>query len=169
MDYYIGLCPAPCLLRSTNLSEHAEHIESLKDFLRGNDAKIIETLETKMHEHAKNLEFEEAAKLKSQIEAIRTLSEKQLARDVLPGDHDFFVALEKYGKLHVALMQIRAGQMIGVFRHILESRVDDPTDMVAQFLARQYISDETELELPDSLILAVEMTDSGLLDFFREK
>ncbi len=169
MDYYIGLCPAPCLLQEKNLSEHTEHIESLKDFLRGNDTKIIQTLETKMHEHAKNLEFEDAAKIKSQIEAIRTLSEKQLARDVLPGDHDFFVALEKYGKLHVALMQIRSGQMIGVFRHILESRVDDATELVYQFLARQYISEEAELELPESLILTTELTDAGLLDFFREQ
>lgn len=34
MDYYIGICPAPCLLTKEALEEHRENIERLKKFLR---------------------------------------------------------------------------------------------------------------------------------------
>ena len=34
MDYYIGLCPAPCLLDEEKVSEHSENVERMKRFLR---------------------------------------------------------------------------------------------------------------------------------------
>ncbi len=33
MDYYIGLCPAPCLLEDEKLEKHATHISSARQFL----------------------------------------------------------------------------------------------------------------------------------------
>ena len=61
----------------------------------------------KMQEHAKNLEFEQAQKIKILIDSIGVLSERQIARDIIPGDHDIFVSLEKYEKLYVGILQIR--------------------------------------------------------------
>jgi excinuclease UvrABC nuclease subunit len=37
-----------------------------------------------MREYAKDLEFEKAAKVKAEIDAINVLRQKQLARDILP-------------------------------------------------------------------------------------
>jgi excinuclease UvrABC nuclease subunit len=37
-----------------------------------------------MREYAKDLEFEKAAKIKAEIDAINVLRQKQLARDILP-------------------------------------------------------------------------------------
>lgn len=38
----------------------------------------------KMQDHAKKLEFEEAQKIKILIDSIGVLSEKQIARDIIP-------------------------------------------------------------------------------------
>lgn len=83
MDYYIGLCPAPCVLEKEKLTAHATNVESLKKFLRGQMGEVIAELREKMMARAKVLEFEEAGKIKEQIEALEMLSERQVARDAV--------------------------------------------------------------------------------------
>lgn len=34
MDYYIGICPAPCLLESQKIAEHEENLKNLQNFLK---------------------------------------------------------------------------------------------------------------------------------------
>ncbi len=80
MDYYIGLCPAPCLLTKESIETHQNNVENLKRFLRGQMSEVVEDLRTKMMEKAKLLEFEEATKIKDQITAIGVLGERQIAR-----------------------------------------------------------------------------------------
>lgn len=171
MDYYIWLCPWPCLLDPEKIDAHSENVLHMKEFLRWEHLSIIDTLKSKMQAHAKQLEFEEAQKIKILLDAIWHISEKQLARDALPWDHDIFVMLEKYEKLYVWVLQVRNGHIIGIFRHTIEGSLDTRDDMIVQFLARQYIvsDDTTTLSLPDSIILTTEIQDHALLSFFAEK
>ena len=119
--------------------------------------------------YAQEQKFEEAGKLKADIEAIETLGQKQLARDFIAGDHDVFVCMEKYGQYFVGLTQIRSGKMVGVFRHTIEDRGETREAIIAQFLARQYIS-EDDHDMPESIILEAFPEDGALQDFFiREK
>lgn len=55
-------------------------------------------LENEMRERAKNLEFEEAQKIKERLTAVRALSEKQIARNSVTDEADVFVILEKNGR-----------------------------------------------------------------------
>ena len=171
MDYYIWLCPWPCLLDPEKIDAHAENVLHMKEFLRGEHISIIDTLKVKMQEHAKKMEFEEAQKIKILLDAIGHISEKQLARDALPWDHDIFVMLEKYEKLYVWVLQVRNGHIIWIFRHTIERSLDTRDDMIVQFLARQYIisDDMTTVSLPDSIILTTDLQDQALLSFFAEK
>ncbi len=174
MDYYIGLCPAPCLLEDSKIQEHAENIGKLKRFLQGEQSILMDEMRNKMQEHAKRLEFEEAQKIKTLIDSIGVLAERQLARDIIPGDHDIFVVLEKYEKYHIGIMQIRSSQIVGVFRHTIISPIETRDEMISQFLARQYIVDTSSengnsLDLPDSIITVEIISDPVLLDFLREK
>lgn len=83
MDYYIGICPAPCLLQKEKIAEHEQNLQNLQNFLQGNVGGVFETLQAKMMTFAKNLEFEKAAKIKAEIEALKTLSERQIVRDAI--------------------------------------------------------------------------------------
>ncbi len=174
MDYYIWLCPAPCLLEGSKIWEHSDNVERMKKFLQGEQSWLLDEMRMKMQDHAKKLEFEEAQKIKILIDSIGVLSEKQIARDVIPWNHDIFIVLEKYEKYHIGLMQIRNSQIIWVFRHTIVSPIETRDEVVSQFLARQYIVDIwTEswelLEFPDSLITIEEITDPILSDFLREQ
>jgi excinuclease ABC subunit C len=98
MDYYIGLCPAPCTLEDSKIEEHTNHLDKLRLFLKGESLGIFSELEEKMQLHAKNLEFEEAQKIKYSIESLRYIHERQKVRDLPGGDMDIVVQYEKYEK-----------------------------------------------------------------------
>jgi excinuclease UvrABC nuclease subunit len=64
-------------------------------------SEVITELREKMMMRAKNLEFEEAGKIKSQIESIEILKHRQIARDAVAHDCDIVMVLEKYSKIFI--------------------------------------------------------------------
>ncbi len=107
IDYYIGLCPAPCLLEPSKLAEHSNHIDDVRAFLKGEALSLFSKLEAEMKEHAKHLEFEEAQKIKQTIDALRSLHERQKVRDLPGGEMDIVVQYEKYNRHFIGLTQVR--------------------------------------------------------------
>ena len=150
MDYYIGLCPAPCLRKESNIGEHAEHISLARSFISGKSTSLINDLENEMLLRAKNLEFEKAQEIKETLDALRFLHERQKVRDILEGDVDIFLMYEKYEKKFIALTQIRSSQIVGVFRHEITLGADDAESIAVSFLMRQYLDNE---DIPDLLLL----------------
>ncbi len=167
MDYYIGICPAPCLLQSQNIENHKQNIKNLENFLGGNTGEVIAMLTEKMMNFAKKQEFEKAWKIKEEIEAIKTLSERQIVRDAIAGNHDICVIYEKFEQFFVGLTKIRDGKIIAVLRFVIESKDEDSDAILSSFLARQYVG-ETD-DLPENIFLEKNLEDEFLQKFFKEQ
>ena len=71
MDYYIGICPAPCLLHSQKIALHNDNIDRVKGFLSGESGTIFSDLENEMRQKASEYQFEEAQKIKETITALK--------------------------------------------------------------------------------------------------
>lgn len=161
LDYSIGLCPAPCLLTPEKIQKYQENITSLKQFLSGKSLAVIEELRTRMQKRAKKLEFEEAQKLKLQIEQIEKLGTKQIARDSIPGDYDAIVSIEKYRKNFIGLTEIRSGHIVGVSQIEVANELEEtPEEVLGAFLAKRYLVEEVPSDVkillkktPDNEIL----------------
>lgn len=54
-----------------------------------------------MRNKAKNLEFEDAQKIKETLGLLKSLYEKQSVRDILQGDSDVFSIYEKYNNTYI--------------------------------------------------------------------
>jgi excinuclease ABC subunit C len=166
MDYYIWLCPAPCLLKADNLDKHSQNIAQAEKFLSGESSQIFATLNHSMQTHAKNLEFEEAQDIKETIEALRWLHERQTVRDIIDWDVDIYIKYEKYDKVYMAITQIRSSQIVGVFRYEVGVWADEGEDGVVGFLMRQYIDTE---DLPDVLLVRDDIVDGAFQSFLLSK
>ncbi len=83
IDYYIGLCPAPCMLHSSKIGEHSTNITRVQGFLSGEASTVFSDLEANMRNKAQDLDFEEAQKIKETITALRGLHERQKVRDIV--------------------------------------------------------------------------------------
>ena len=67
---YIGKCSAPCVGRVT-AEEHRELAEEFCDFMAGRTGTYLRRLEQQMTEAAEEMEYERAARLRDDIEALQ--------------------------------------------------------------------------------------------------
>ena len=167
MDYYIWLCPAPCLLSADFISQHEKNLSDLKNFLEGNTGQVFADLEIKMREHAQKLEFEEAGNIKTLIDSLRILSDRQSVRDIATEDTDIIVYYTKYDRQFIGLTIIRRGQIVWVFRHEVEVKIDvSEWEIIEHFIAEQY-ADNTDI--PSVVFFQKEQESSLMKIFLSEK
>ncbi|MEE2047535.1 excinuclease ABC subunit UvrC, partial [Nocardiopsis tropica] len=67
---YIGKCVAPCVGKATP-EEHRELADDFCSFLAGDTGRFIRELEARMREAAGEMEYERAARIRDDIEALR--------------------------------------------------------------------------------------------------
>lgn len=102
LEYHIGNCKGPCIGAETE-AQYGEYIKSIEHIVKGNLGSVIKTLKHRMDEHAAKLEFEEAGKVKNQIETIQGYQAKSAVVsptihhvDVITVLHDLKVAYVNY-------------------------------------------------------------------------
>ncbi|MBB5143226.1 excinuclease ABC subunit C [Desulfovibrio intestinalis] len=83
--HFMGQCPAPCMGMVTP-QEYNENVRKVCDLLQGRAAPLLDSLRTAMNQASEDLEFEKAAVLRDQIQAVERTVERQAA--VLPGGGD---------------------------------------------------------------------------------
>jgi excinuclease ABC subunit C len=76
LDYFMGLCSAPCVNYIDNKS-YMKNIENAIDLLNGKGDKIVEKIEKQMKTAADNLEYEKAAELRDTIFAIKSIKDSR--------------------------------------------------------------------------------------------
>jgi excinuclease ABC subunit C len=81
----IGQCTAPCNLRISR-DEYRKDIRRLRMFLEGKKSALFKELESEMQQAAAALEFERAARIRDEIESLKSLNlmRGELAKHVQP-------------------------------------------------------------------------------------
>ena len=77
-DYHVGLGPGACCGAITP-EEYKNNVKRIERFLAGNHTEFVKELTEEMREAAADLDFELAGRLKTRIETINSLSDKQHA------------------------------------------------------------------------------------------
>ncbi|WP_458688576.1 excinuclease ABC subunit UvrC [Nocardia tengchongensis] len=73
---YIDKCSAPCIGR-VSTAEHRDIVDDFCDFLSGKTDRLVKQLERRMREAADELDFENAARLRDDVQALKRALEKQ--------------------------------------------------------------------------------------------
>ncbi len=109
---YIDKCSAPCIGR-VNAAEHRRIVEDFCDFLSGKTDRLVKDLEKRMHAAAEELDFETAARLRDDVQALRRALEKQAV--VLGTGTDADVVNFALDELEVAvqIFHVRDGRVRG--------------------------------------------------------
>ncbi len=112
LEYHIGNCDGPCEGRVSE-SEYDDGLKLLVNAVHGKQAPLIEMLEARMRELAQNLKYEQAAKVRDQIQRTKQLTIRQtvLTRDLI--DRDAFALAQEDEDGVVAVLRMREGKIIG--------------------------------------------------------
>src|SRR5690349_1496307 len=81
LDHHIGRCAAPCV-GLISKEDYAAVIDSVVEFLSGRVRPLERRLEQQMKDAAAHHEFEEAARYRNRLTAVRHLSQHQVADHV---------------------------------------------------------------------------------------
>ncbi|MEX2982098.1 excinuclease ABC subunit UvrC [Streptomyces sp. C36] len=109
---YIGKCSAPCVGR-VSADEHRELAEEFCDFMAGRTGAYIRRLEQRMQDAAEEMEYEKAARLRDDIEALRRAMEKNAVVLADATDADLIAVAEDELEAAVQIFHVRGGRVRG--------------------------------------------------------
>ena len=133
--YHLGQCLAPCI-NDISKEKEDELRESVKSFMRGNNADIRSEMEKKMLEASNNLDFESAKQYKSVIDSIDHINTPQLMETNDKKDRDIFAFSHREGYLSLAVLLFRKGALLDKKTYIVEefgSNEEQVADLILQF------------------------------------
>ena len=144
---YIDKCSAPCVGR-ISADEHRYLAEEFCDFMAGQTAKFTRRLEAEMRRAAGAEEYERAARLRDDIQALHRALEKQAVVLGDGTDCDVIALAEDQLEAAVQVFYVRGGRVRGQRGWVVD-KVEDitPGELVEQFLGQVYGDDPVLGEL----------------------
>lgn len=137
LQYQIKRCPAPCVL-PVDRDAYLESVDEACLLLGGRERELVRTLTEKMERLAEDLRFEEAARLRDQIQAVGQTLERQSAVQTSQVDQDVIGMRREGERAALAVMEYRDGTLVDVRTYAVdEQRVPD-ADLLAAFLGQYY-------------------------------
>ncbi|MDW7673678.1 MAG: excinuclease ABC subunit UvrC [Bacillota bacterium] len=161
LNSHINKCLAPC---SGKLSQdnYGSMIKEIVLFLEGRQSELIKSLQYKMNEAAGNLNFEQAAKLRDQLQAVERVMEKQKVISEQQEDQDVVAMARGYNRCCVMVFYIRGGKLLGKNHFFLKETDDLSREEVLAAFVKQYYS---QIDfVPPIILLEAEPADHQLLE-----
>ncbi|WP_280348182.1 excinuclease ABC subunit UvrC [Nocardia neocaledoniensis] len=143
---YIDKCAAPCVGR-VSADEHRQIVDDFCDFLSGKTDKMVRALERRMHEAADDLDFETAARLRDDVQALRRALEKQAVVLGTGTDADVIAFATDELEAAVQIFHVRDGRVRGQRGWVVDKSGDaldvaesgtELAALVEQFLTQFY-------------------------------
>ena len=160
LQYQIKRCSAPCVDYISE-ADYRQDVEHAVMCLEGRSEQVTQQLTASMERASDSLDFEEAARLRDQVQQLRRLQEKQYV-DNTDGDADVFALAEQPGGLCISVLAIRQGRMLGARHHQPDNGLDlGASELLSEFVSQFYLGQSKEIPL--EIIASHPMTDSELL------
>ena len=177
--YQIKRCTAPCVGYISE-EDYRDSVRQAADFLNGKTAELTHTLQQKMHEAAENLEFEQAARYRDQIQALGIMQSSQFIDSKNPdnpNDIDLLALAVSDGLVCVHWVSIRGGRHVGDKSFFPDLKNDpDPQgqEYAEAFVAQHYLGKAkpdiiiSNFPIPQSLREALESEHSRQIHFVNK-
>ena len=153
LEFHIKRCLAPCA-KKISREDYMRLVKAAEKFLEGRTAQVERELSKQMIDAAENLNFEEAARLRDILSAIKKVTEKQkIVTDM--GDADAIGLARLENETCAQIFFIREGKVTGRENFLLSGANDETdsqavTEFIKQYYSRAQIS-ATEILLPFDL------------------
>jgi excinuclease ABC subunit C len=168
LQHQIGRCPAPCV-REVDAQAYADQVGDVRLFLSGRHRELVEGLQVRMADAAEGLEFETAARLRDQLQAIGNVLQTQQVVGTADVDQDAVGMYREGGQLEIVVLQVREGKLQQSQGYSLKGMELPDADVLGHFLAAYY---EKSAFVPDEVLLPhplIEDDEVPLLEWLRER
>ena len=167
LEYHLHRCSGPCVNAITQ-EEYRQVAVQVCEFLEGRRNEIVKQLEQSMWEAAEREEFEKAAKLRDQIRAIQTVTERQAVHLPVREDIDAYAFASEMGLGCVQMLLVRGGTLLSDQHFIVRvAEGQSAAEILSAFVKQRY---STGVPVPKIVLLPVELEDADLIaEWLSEK
>ncbi|MHB1115760.1 excinuclease ABC subunit UvrC [Sideroxydans sp.] len=163
--HQIHRCSAPCV-GLISAEDYATDVRNAALLLHGKFDEVEKRLRTAMERAAEALEYEHAAALRDQLQALHTVQQKQFVESGRDTDADIVAVVEAEGALCLNLAVVRGGRHLGD-KPFYPANVQgqDAGEVLEAFLAQHYL----ERSVPPLIITSLEVQDEALEALLSEQ
>ena len=158
--YDIQLCTAPCIGR-INQEDYRNMIKELGAFLNGRTESIVSKLESEMKQASSDMNYERAAQIRDQLDAIQKIVEKQRIISTKYTDSDVIAMASLDNTACVQVFFIRGGKLTGREYFLVENT--DQTadqDLLSEAIKQFYDQAPT---IPPEILLPREVEEARII------
>jgi excinuclease ABC subunit C len=137
LQYQIKRCTAPCV-GMVGKADYRRQVDDALLFLQGHSQKVIARLIRRMEQAAADLQFEQAASLRDQIDALKQMQARQLI-SASSGNLDIIALAQSGPRACVQVVSFRGGRNLGQRSHFpAQAEGFEAAEILQAFLGQYY-------------------------------
>jgi excinuclease ABC subunit C len=154
LDYFIKRCEAPCV-GYVSREDYRAGIDGVIAFLSGRYREIERALERSMREASAEQRFEDAARERNRLRAVRSLLERQRVANEAVGTLDAIAIAVAEGEANAQVFQVRDGVLSDRQSFYLDNAPEGDIGEVAEAFILQYYG--SAMMIPPLLVVQGEL------------
>ncbi len=162
LNYDLGRCPGVCQQLITP-EDYKQTIQKVAMIFQGRSSELADSLQLQMDKAAESLNFETAARIRDQLQALRSLHSDQkvaLPDDTVSRDAIALAANDTYACIQ--LFQIRAGRLVGRLGFTTDSQSGTPGEILQRVLEEHYQTVDP-VEIPPEILVQYDLPEVEML------
>ncbi|WP_447078536.1 excinuclease ABC subunit UvrC [Shewanella algae] len=173
LQYQLKRCSAPCVGKVSD-EEYLEQVKLATLFLKGKDQQVLSALVKKMEQAAESMAYEQAARYRDQIMALRRVAERQEVSSS-HGDLDVIGVHYASGVACFHLLFIREGKIFGSRSYYPSVPAQtEMAEVLRAFMLQFYLNVDIQRTIPREILLSdgyeeLEELEQVLMDALNKK
>ncbi|MCJ7606203.1 MAG: excinuclease ABC subunit UvrC [Dehalococcoidales bacterium] len=160
LEFHMGRCLSPCTGDAAR-KEYDQVVKEVILFLEGKREAIVNELKSRMSNAAEATDYEKAAALRDQVQAIENVIEGEKIAAVIRGDEDVIAFVQDGDRAYVQVMFVRDNKMTGREGFLLQgARQEEPVQIITSFIKQYYSSSQ---QVPPLLLIQYPVEEKQVL------
>ncbi|WP_298246815.1 excinuclease ABC subunit UvrC [uncultured Christiangramia sp.] len=151
LEYHLGNCEGPCEALQPE-EEYNRNIEAIRQIVKGNFKDSLQRFRNQMKEHAENMEFEDAQRIKIKIDVLENYQSKSTVVNPRINNVDVFSVVSDEGYGYVNFLQLSHGAIIRSHTIEMKKKLDESDRELLELaiveIRQRFSSKSTEIYVP---------------------
>lgn len=162
--YQLKRCAGPCVSGLVSDEEYGHQLQLARLFLQGKNQQVLTGLADSMEQASTELRFEDAARFRDQLQALRRVQEQQFVSGNVLDDLDVIGLAVSRSQACVQVLFIRQGKVLGSRSYFPKMPPDtDGEEILQSFVLQFYLAGIGGREAPAEILLDHSLPDEEVL------
>ncbi len=160
LEYHLGNCKGPCEGLQDE-EEYNQNLEAIRQIVKGNFKDSLSRFRKQMKEHADNMEFEDAQRIKEKIHVLENYQAKSTVVNPKISNVDVFSIFSDESYAYINFLQLSYGSIIRSHTTEIKKKLDESDkellELVIVELRQRFNSKSKELFVPFNVDIGEEL------------